>query len=173
MRKSIAILVVMVNCLFIHFNSFGQTSSTITNIGIDAKVIAPISASNTGSTNLNFGTISRSSVAGTVIITADGQRSSTGGVSILTSSLFTAAPFAVSGENSAGFNLTLPDNDDVKMTRTGGTEEMEVTDFTHNSGLALSSSGSATFSVGATLHLDADQVAGDYTGSFNVTIDYQ
>lgn len=173
MRKSIALIMVMTYFQFIQCYVYGQTSSTVTNIGIDAKVIAPISASNTGSTNLNFGTISRSSVAGTVIITADGQRSSTGGVSILTSSLFTAAPFAVSGENSAGFNLTLPDNDDVKMTRTGGTEEMEVTNFTHNSGLVLSSSGAATFSVGATLNLDADQVAGDYTGSFNVTIAYQ
>lgn len=152
---------------------FGQTSSTVANVGIDAKVIAPISAINTGSTKLNFGTISRSSVAGTVIITAEGQRSSTGGVSILTSSLFSAAPFSVSGENSAGFNLTLPDNDDVKMTRSGGTEEMEVTNFTHDSGLVLSSSGTATFSVGATLNLDIDQVAGDYVGSFDVTIAYQ
>lgn len=173
MNKSIASIIVLTICLIFPYIVFGQTSSTVTNIGIDAKVIAPISASNTGSTKLNFGTISRSSVAGTVIISADGQRSSTGGASILTTSLFSAAPFTVTGENSAGFNLTLPDNDDVKMTRTGGTEEMEVTSFTHNSGLVLSSSGTATFSVGATLNLDVDQVAGDYTGSFSVTIAYQ
>jgi hypothetical protein len=150
-----------------------QVSSTATSIGIDAKVIAPISLVNTGSQNLDFGTISRSSVSGSVTVTPSGQRSSTGGVSILSSSLFYSAPFSVSGENNASFNLTLPDNDDVKMTRTGGTEEMEVTNFTHNSGLVLSSSGTATFSVGATLSLDADQVAGDYTGSFSVTVAYQ
>lgn len=160
------VIILSINCL-------GQVSPTAANIGIDAKVIAPISISNTGSTNLDFGTIIRSSVAGTVTVTPAGQRTFTGGVSVLSSSLFTAAPFSVSGENSAGFNLTLPDNDDVKMTRTGGTEKMKVTNFTHNSGLVLSSSGTATFSVGATLNLDADQVAGDYTGSFNVTIAYQ
>lgn len=174
MRKILALvcILVLVNSCFNNY-SLAQTSSTIANIGIDAKVIAPISASNTGSTNLDFGTITRSSVSGAVIVSADNQRTTTGGVTVLSSSLYTAAPFSVSGESNAEFNLTLPDNDDVKMTRTGGTEEMEVTNFTHNSGLVLSSSGTATFSVGATLNLDADQVAGDYTGSFNVTIAYQ
>lgn len=172
--KPFAYIVISSMILFASANDiYAQVSSTAANIGIDAKVIAPITISNNGSTNLDFGTISRSSIAGTVSVSPEGLRTATGGVSILTSSLFSAAPFTVSGENNAGFNLTLPDNDDVKLTRTGGTEEMEVTNFAHNSGLVLSSSGSATFSVGATLHLDADQVAGDYTGSFNVTVAYQ
>lgn len=172
MKSSVLLILFLIGYSIINISN-AQISPTAANIGIDAKVIAPISISNTGSAKLNFGTISRSSVAGTVTVTPGGQRISEGGVSVLSSSLFTAAPFSISGENNAGFILTLPDNEDVKMTRTGGTEEMEVTNFTHNSGLVLSSSGTATFSVGATLNLDADQVAGDYTGSFNVTIAYQ
>lgn len=173
MKNCYRYILIILIVSFFSYNSFCQVESTATSIGIDAKVIAPISLVNTGSKNLDFGTISRSSASGSVTVTADGLRSSSGGVSILTSSLFSAAPFSVSGENNSSFNITLPDNDDVKMIRTGGTEEMEVTNFTHNSGLVLSGSGTATFSVGATLNLDADQVAGDYTGSFNVTIAYQ
>jgi hypothetical protein len=172
MRSALVTIMLIAFYLALPFKIICQVSSTATTIGIDAKVIAPISISNAGSTHLNFGTISRSSVAGSVTISASGERSSSGGASVLTSSLFAAAPFSISGESSAGFNLTLPDNDDVLMTRTGGTEKMEVTNFTHNSGLVLSSSGTATFSVGATLNLDADQVAGEYTGTFSVTITY-
>ncbi|MDP4278208.1 MAG: DUF4402 domain-containing protein [Bacteroidota bacterium] len=151
----------------------GQVSSTAASIGIDGKVIAPISISNTGSTHLDFGTVSRSAVAGSVTVAPDGQRTSAGGVSILSSSLYSAAPFSVSGENNAGFNITLPTDNDIVLTRTSGSEKMKVTTFTHNSGLILSATGAAIFSVGATLHLDADQVAGDYTGSFSVTVAYQ
>lgn len=153
-------------------NIFGQVSSAA-NIGIDAKVIAPISLQNTGSIFLNFGTVTRSSTSGTIVVTSAGTRSQGGGASILSSSSFSPAPFTVTGENNASFNIALPDDNDVELTRDGETEKMEVTGFEHNSGLVLSGLGVATFSVGATLNLDANQVAGDYSGSFSVTINYQ
>lgn len=171
--RNVNILIVMSIFLFFALTSKAQTSSTISSIGIDAKVIAPISIENTGSTVLNFGTVTRSSAAGTIVVTADGERSATGGASVLTSSAFSAAPFSASGENNADFSIALPDDNDVVLTREGGTETMEVTNFGHNSGLVLSGSGVEMFSVGATLNLDADQVAGDYSGSFSVTINYQ
>lgn len=150
----------------------GQVSSTIANIGIDANVIAPISISNTSLKKLNFGTITRSSSSGSITVTPDGQRSVTGGASALGSSSFSAAPFTVSGENSASFSITLPASG-VLLTREGGTETMEVNAFTHDSGLVLSSNGEASFSVGATLNIDADQLIGEYHGSFSITVNYQ
>lgn len=173
MKRAIVSIVVIVLFSAFPCQVIGQVSSTAASIGIDAKVIAPISIENTGSTVLNFGTVTRSSAAGTIVVTADGERSATGGAAILGSSAFSAAPFSASGENNADFSIALPDDNDVVITRESGTETMEVTGFAHNSGLVLSGSGTATFSVGATLNLDADQAAGNYSGSFSVTINYQ
>jgi len=150
-----------------------QVSSTATSIGIDAKVLAPITIENTGSTPINFGTLSRSSLEGTVTVSAEGVRTADGGVSVLTSSDFSAAPFGVTGDNSAAFSITLPANGTVELTRSGGSEKMAVDDFDHNSTLTLSASGTATFNVGATLTVNADQVPGEYSGSFSVTVAYQ
>lgn len=161
-------MLLLISCNYV----MSQASSTAANIGIDAKVIAPISLSNTGSVNMDFGTITRSSISGTVTISADGERTSTGGASTLSSSLFSAAPFTVSGESNSNFTIALPVSD-VILTKDGGTQTMEVNFFTHNSDLVLSELGGASFSVGATLNLDADQASGDYQGSFSVTINYQ
>jgi hypothetical protein len=150
-----------------------QVSFTATSIGIDAKVIAPITIENTGPTPINFGTLSRSSVEGYVTISAEGVRTASGGASVLISSDFSAAPFSVTGDNSATFSITLPANGTVELTRSGGSEKMPVDDFTHNSTLTLSTSGTAIFNVGATLTVNEDQVPGEYTGSFSVTVAYQ
>lgn len=150
-----------------------QVSSTLFNIGIDAKVIAPISIENTGSTTLDFGTITRSTSVGYITVTPNGDRTTTGGASVLSSSDFSAAPFSVSGDADAAFSITLPADGTVELTRTGGTEKMAVNGFVHNSTLTLSSSGTETFSVGATLTVGASQVPGEYKGSFSVTVAYQ
>lgn len=154
---------------------YAQVSSTLSSIGIDAKVIAPITIENTSSTPLNFGTVSRSSIAGTVTVPTSGNRTTTGGASVLGSSSFSAAPFTVGGENDATFNISLPVNGTVVLTRTSGSETMAVNSFVSSVGTSptLSSSGTATFVVGATLTVGANQVAGDYTGSFSVTVAYQ
>jgi len=153
--------------------AMGQVSSTAASVGIDAKVIAPISITNT--TALNFGTVSRSTASGTVILALDGTRSSTGGATVLSSSSFSAAAFSVTGENSATYSVTTPKSTDaVTLTRQNGNgETMTVTNFINNSPTSLSEAGTATFLVGATLNLGANQIAGNYTGSFSVTVAYQ
>ena len=150
-----------------------QVSSTATSIGIDAKVIAPITIENTGSTSMDFGTISRSNDVGYVTVTPAAERTVSGGASILSSSVFSPAPFTVSGENDAAFNITLPADGTVELTRSGGSETMAVDGFAHNSTLTLSSASTESFSVGATLTVGGSQVAGEYTGSFSVTVAYQ
>lgn len=154
---------------------FAQVSSTVSSIGIDAKVIAPITIENTGNTALNFGTISRSSTAGTVIVPISGDRTSTGGVGVLGSSSFSRAAFNVTGENNASFNITLPTNGTVQLTRTGGSEKMAVDNFLSSAGTtaSLSATGTASFVVGATMTVGADQPAGEYKGSFVITVAYQ
>lgn len=155
--------------------AFSQTSSTITNIGIDAKVIAPIEASK--SSDLNFGTITRSSTSGSVKIDFASEGSGftitpSGGVSILTSA-FSGATFEITGENNAIYSFNLPSGDEVILTRKGGTEVMTVTGFDDNSVRVLSDTGTDSFSIVATLNVGANQVAGDYEGDFSITISYQ
>lgn len=150
-----------------------QVSSTLTSIGIDAKVIAPITLENDGNTPMDFGTVSRSSTAGTVTVPTTGDRTSTGGVGVLGSSSFSPAPFTVTGENSSTFNVSLPTNGTVVLTRTSGSETMAINGFNSNAPSSLSISGSASFTIGATLSVGANQVAGEYTGSFAVTVAYQ
>lgn len=172
MKRFFVSIFIIVFCLGLPNNVKGQASSTAANIGIDANVIAPITIINTGPTKLNFGTVIRSSAEGTVVVTPDAQRSFTGGASVLSNSSFSPAPFSASGENNSSFTITLPITD-VLLTRENGTETMVVNEFTHNSALALSPLGVATFSVGATLNLAIDQVSGEYHGAFSVTINYQ
>ncbi|MDP4277856.1 MAG: DUF4402 domain-containing protein, partial [Bacteroidota bacterium] len=83
MRNLLLSIILIALLVGLPVHMMGQISSTAASIGIDGKVIAPISISNTGSTHLDFGTVSRSAVAGSVTVAPDGQRTSAGGVSIL------------------------------------------------------------------------------------------
>jgi hypothetical protein len=171
-KKKYIILVLMLFAC--SYKILCQVSSTISNIGVEAKVIAPITGINSNS--LDFGTLTRSSSSGSVTIyfsESDVSISTSGGVSVLTSSTYSAAFFEITGENNAQYTITLPADNDVKLTRAGGSEQMTVTGFNHNSDLMLSDTGADSFSVGATLNVGADQVAGEYSGSFNVTVLYQ
>ena len=171
--KQYYFIVFIVALAWVPCSLMAQVSSTATSIGIDAKVIAPITIENTGSTSMDFGTISRSTAVGYVTVTPEGDRSASGGVSVLSASDYSAAPFTVSGEGDAAFNITLPADGTVELTRSGGTEKMSVDGFDHNSTLTLSSAGTESFSVGATLTIGGSQVAGEYSGSFSVTVAYQ
>jgi hypothetical protein len=127
MKKRDAVLMaLLIPELLIGINLKAQVSSTVTNIGIDAKVIAPITLENISSTSMDFGTLTRSSVSGSVTLIPGGGRTASGGVSVLSSSPFSAAPFSVTGENNASFNITLPANNTVQLTRVGGTETMKL-----------------------------------------------
>jgi type 1 fimbria pilin len=51
---------------------------------------------------------------------------------------------------------------------------MTVDTFTSNpSGTGTLSGGAQTLNVGATLHVAGAQAAGNYTGTYNVTVAYQ
>ena len=51
---------------------------------------------------------------------------------------------------------------------------MSVDTFNHDAGAtpSLSGGGSDTFNVGATLNVGATQAAGTYSGTFDVTVNY-
>ena len=132
-----------------------------------AKVVVPITVSNTAP--LAFGSFSAGS-GGTIMIGTDGARSKTAGVVLLNASTGAAAAFAVNGESNATYTITLPTT--VQVADGGNT--MSLGSFVSNpSGTGtLSGSGAQTINVGATLTVADGQTAGNYTGSFNVSVEY-
>lgn len=88
-----------------------------------------------------------------------------------------AAQFSVSGQKNTAYSITLPES--VTMTVDGGgsaDKEIQVTSFTSDpTGTGdLGETGTQELHVGATrAALSATQEAGDYTGSFEVTVVYQ
>lgn len=88
------------------------------------------------------------------------------------------AAYTVAGSANATYAITLPADGVVEIT--SGANSMDVDDFvakTASAGIdgttgTLDGSGADSFVVGATLKLANGQAAGVYTGTFNVSVDY-
>ncbi|MEX6690009.1 DUF4402 domain-containing protein [Danxiaibacter flavus] len=138
-----------------------------------ATIVTPISI--TKNVDVSFGNIAVGASGGTVILATDGTRSTTGGVTLpTTTGTVTAADFTVTGTDTYTFSITLPTTP-VTLTRASGTETMDATAFTSTpSGSGTLSSGTKDVKVGATLTVAASQAAGVYTsGDFDVTVNYE
>ena len=130
---------------------------------------AVIAISNTGA--LAFGKFVAGS-GGTVAVSASGVRSVSGGVMLVPSGSGAAAQFAVSGDPNLTYSISLPADGVVALA--SGTNSMAVNAFTSSPSLLgiLSAGGTDTVSVGATLSVGSNQAIGNYSGSFNVSVDY-
>ena len=147
--------------------SFGQNDATGT-AQASANIVTPISI--TKNIDLNFGNIAASGSAFTVKLSTAGERTSTGGAGTLPSvnGTVTAAEFTAAGLSGATYAVTLPST----ITITAGTTNNMTVDNFVSSSTNILTDGSETFKVGATLYVGANQVAGAYTGNFNVTVNY-
>ncbi|MDD3272752.1 MAG: DUF4402 domain-containing protein, partial [Bacteroidales bacterium] len=67
------------------------------------------------------------------------------------------------------YAISLPADDAIILK--SGVNEMKLTGFINNATKVLTD-GSETFSVGATLNVGANQVAGSYTATFPVVVNY-
>lgn len=110
---------------------------------------------------------------GTVAVSPSGVRTATGGVILLSSGSGSAASFRVSGDPNLTYDIVLPANG-VVVLNNGTGQTMPVSGFTSSPAEAgqLDLSGMQTVSIGATLNVSAGQAAGNYSGSFDVTVDY-
>jgi hypothetical protein len=165
--KKILVLIV----LFSGFaaSSFAQSEATAT---ANATMITPISISKIN--NMNFGTLAASATEGTVVLSAEASATRTpdGGVT-LHGGTVTAAKFTVTGAISTNYTITIPS---AAFPLTGAGTPMSVDtwisdpDATGNTGAG----GTQDIYVGATLHVNANQVAGVYTSAaFPVTVNYE
>jgi Mat/Ecp fimbriae major subunit len=149
-------------------NDEGLATVTILNQAL--TISKDTNAANSG--NLAFGKITPNIAdAGTVTIAADGSRTAAG-VTPSGTGDFGAATFAVTGSASTSFNITLPSG---SATLTSGLNTMTVSGWTCNDSDLLvqtSVAGTASFKIGGTLAVGANQKAGIYSGPFTVTVAY-
>jgi hypothetical protein len=163
LKKLILTSLAIVIALFVTGTAFAAEATA------SATIMSAIGISKT--IDMSFGNVIAPTADKTVILSTAGVRSGTatfgpgGGA---------AASFDVTGDANATFSITLPGDSDVTIV--DGTNNMTVTLF--NSAAAagtqgtLSGTGTQTLLVGAQLNVAANQVPGNYSGTFNVTVAY-
>ncbi len=135
-----------------------------------ATIILPATITKLNDMDFGFVTVT---TAGTAIVDSNtGAVTATGGVQFA-GGLPHAAQFAAVSPDNAIVRIQLPSKG-ATLTRVGGTETMTLDTWTINGSQARTVVAHQTFSfaVGGTLHVNANQVEGTYTGTFNVTIVY-
>ena len=135
-----------------------------------ATLVAPLSVVKTD--DLDFGGLISSPTAGTATINASTDaRTTAGGVSPAGGSP-TAAHFTAAGRIGAIALISLPAS--ITLTRGGGSETMTVSSISSNGATLRLFPGTGTIdvAVGGTLNVAANQVAGNYAGTFTVNILY-
>jgi spore coat protein U-like protein len=148
-------------------SAFAQSNSASTSASASARIVAAIGISKTS--DLKFGDVVASASLGTVVMTSAGARSATGGTTLGNTNGAAAAAFSVTGASGATYAISLPGS---AMTIINGVQTMTVDTWTGSKATGTLTSGSDTFTVGGTLHVAANQVAGNYTANFNVTVNY-
>lgn len=131
-----------------------------------ATVIAPIAITHVTNAKLAFGSF-LVGTGGTVVVDAAGAGSVTGDVSFVTGSTNRADAFDVTGDPGRGFSITTTGG-----SVSDGTNTISFTTAPAASSSTLNATGSRRFFVGGTLTLTGSEVAGDYTGSYTATVEY-
>ena len=139
----------------------------------NATVVTPIAIA-ASSPNLRFGSFSTTAANQTVAIATAGTRTLVGAIGVGTGqNAFGAASFAVTGDSTLTYAITLPGTTNITTGIGDATRTMAVSSFVSNpSGTGALTTGAQTLLVGATITTVASQVAGVYTGTFTVTVAY-
>lgn len=129
-----------------------------------AEIVAPIAITHDSGASLNFGTVA-SGDAGTVVVSQAGALGGGSTATTLTGSTYSADSFTVTGDAGRSFSITTTGGN-----VTSGTDTMAFTTDAPASGTLTG--GTASFSVGGTLTVGANQAAGSYSGSYDATVTY-
>ncbi|MCL2629371.1 MAG: DUF4402 domain-containing protein [Alphaproteobacteria bacterium] len=131
----------------------------------NASVVIQTAITATQTQPMNFGTVTPTTSAGTVVLSTAGAATSG------TLGLYDTTAQGI-------FNITAADSTALTITFTNGTvtsgaNSMTVNTFTTNPATyTTNSSGALTVDVGATLNVTASQPAGSYTGTYTMTVSY-
>lgn len=122
--------------------------------------------------DLDFGTVAVTA-AGTAVIDPVANSISTTGGLVAAGGTPHAALFRGAASQNSVVNIKLP-KQPITLTRVGGAETVTVSNFTLDGPTKRQMAQATTFDikVGATLTVPAGQMAGQYTGTFDVTAQY-
>ena len=176
MKKVIVIFAAIVMIAGFSNRVFAQ-GSTVTGTTADAKLVTPITLTQTEV--LNFGTMSKLTAAdGTCILSTTNVRTPGGSIQLsAVAPTSKNAAYSVTGDVSTAYTIYLP----TSITVSNGGNSMIINALTarsaHNAGVdgtvtATSPAGTDTFTIGGTLNVLAASPTGVYTGTFNVRVDY-
>ncbi len=137
-----------------------------------ATLVIPISIAN--DVAMDFKTVAASATAGTVVMaaTSGAALTPTGGVTVV-SGTPTAGKFTVTGEGTQVFTITLPTGAETLTGSVSG--DITVDEWTCSEASLTTAAlvgGTLVFYVGGTLNVGVEEVAGTYSGSFNIIVDY-
>jgi hypothetical protein len=121
---------------------------------------------------LSFGNLVSGPTEGTVTISSSGGTTTTGGV-VAFGGGSAPASFSISiARENPNYTIILPRS--ASLSGTGGSMVLDSFESTPKSGSNIRPpAGFETMTVGATLHVAANQPAGSYSGSFNIIVSSQ
>ncbi len=142
----------------------GAAQAATASADATANILQQVTVTSDGS-DLAFGTIVTGTAASTVAV--DSAGAVTCGTGLVCSGTTTAAGFDVTGTTGETVDVSA----DASVTLTGPSGTMTASLSPSVSTIVLDGTGG--FSVGGTLNVGANQADGAYSGTFNVTVDYQ
>ncbi|HEY3348631.1 MAG TPA: DUF4402 domain-containing protein [Thermoanaerobaculia bacterium] len=168
MKKTLATLALAAATLSAG-SAFAQANTDTKSASATARVVAAIALTKTA--DLNFGDVVAGASLGTVVMTPAGARSAVGGPTLGNGAGATAAAFSVAGVTGATYAITVPAAA-ITLNSAPPGNTMTVDTWTGSKATGTLTAGADTFTVGGTLHVAAAQVASTYTGTFNVSVNY-
>jgi Mat/Ecp fimbriae major subunit len=132
-----------------------------------ANILTQVTVTKTA--DLDFGTIAIGTSGGTVTVGNTDNR--TCGAGLVCSATVSSAKFDIAGAASQLVGISIDPS--VTLNRTGGGATMSASLTTSIPSVTLSGAGAGSFNAGGVLNVAATQAAGAYTGTFNVTVNYQ
>lgn len=133
-------------------------------------VLDQITMTNTG--ELNFGRATVGATAGRIVINPNTNARTTTGSVVTVGVGHSRASFVVSGTPNRIVRFTVVSGSIVLSNGTGGTMTVNAFRLNGPRNRNLGAAGSVTLQVGARLNVNANQAPGNYTGSFQVRVDY-
>jgi len=177
MKKTIIIAAIMILAAFTT-NVFAQSNTDATeNTNAGAKIVVPMTISETSA--LHFGTLVYTAAGTCVLPSNSTDRTVTGGVLLSpVSPTASNAAYNVTGTLLTNYAITLPET--ITVTLDGGVATMTISDLKayitnmEDEGVTstLSALGQDSFTLGGKLTVSTDQAGGVYSGTFDVTVDY-
>jgi hypothetical protein len=179
MKKITLFTVVVIACFAINITA--QSAATVSS-NANASLLVAMSLSE--ASPLNFGSSLLTSAAGGTIVlpSTSTHREYTGSVATSAATPApSAAAFNVIGTGLETYAVVLPSLITVwHTTITTGVHTMDINSMTARFNGAVSnattstlaSNGTDSFTLGATLNIQENQIGGQYSGTFQVSVDY-